>query len=47
MNETNTKLNKSFSQILENPNEDDLNQWLEDNLTEDISAISAICLEIK
>ena len=46
MNETITELNKSFSQILENPNEDDLNQWLEDNLTEDISAISAICLTL-
>lgn len=33
---------KTFSQILENPDEDDLNKWLEDNLTNDIASISEI-----
>ena len=42
MNKLDTEQSKSFSQILENPDEENLNKWLEDNLKESISAISAI-----
>ena len=42
MNKLDTEQYKSFSQILENPDEENLNKWLEDNLTNNVSGISAI-----
>ena len=42
MNKPDIENVKTFSQILENPDEDDLNKWLEDNLTNDIASISEI-----
>ena len=42
MNKLDTEQSKSFSQILENPDEENLNKWLEDNLTNNVSGISAI-----
>ena len=33
MNKLDTEQYKSFSQILENPDEENLNKWLEDNLS--------------
>lgn len=42
MNKPDIENVKTFSQILENPDEDDLNKWLDDNLTNDIASVSEI-----
>lgn len=44
LNKPEIENNKTFSQILENPDGDDLSKWLEDNLTNDIAAVSEIAL---
>ena len=42
MNKPDIENVKTFSQILENPDEDDLNKWLDNNLTNDIASVSEI-----